>query len=82
MFELPLPRLDQRDKLHKESSSRELRLLSREVVLKRLTVPRVRTSSFVIDLLGVSIEGVGVKVWEEEPELEVEKRLKGRRRDI
>ena len=49
------------------------------MVLKRFTTPREIISS--LDLLPpwvVSIEEVGVKVLEEEPELEVEKRLKGR----
>lgn len=55
-------------------------MLSREAVLKRFTGPKEEFSSF--DLLPpwvVSIEEVGVRVLEEELELEVEKRLKGRR---
>jgi len=74
------PKFDKRVKPKPHPPSRTLRVLqvvSREVVLKRLTAPKVRISSVEIDFfLGNSIDGVGVKVWEEEPELEVVKRLR------
>lgn len=83
-FVLLVPKLAQRIKPEPRdevSLSRPLRVLSCEAVLKRFTAPKVRISSLVNDLLAPrSTEGVGVRVCEEEPELEVEKRLNGRRR--
>lgn len=48
-----------------------LRVLSRELALKRFTTPKERMSSLEIDFLvgsSVEIEGVGVVELEEEPE--------------
>lgn len=70
----PHPRVDE-----EESLSREL---SREAVLKRLTAPVMISSVGIVDLLGVSKEEVGVKVLEDDPELEVENRLNGPRRAL
>ena len=47
--------------------------------LKRFTAPKELSSFDLLAPLEVSIEEVGVKVLEEELELEAEKRLKGRR---